>query len=116
MGRIVLDGMKFFSHIGTTGAERDKGSEVTVDLSYVTETSKAGETDDLSDAVDYSKVYETVKKETEIPCNLIENLAHRIMKSLKRDFPTVSYIELKLFKHYPQVDGCLEKSGIILTD
>ena len=108
--------MKFFAHIGTTDAERNQGSDITVNLSYDTETLKAGLSDDLSDAVDYSKIYDTVKHEMSVPCNLIENLAHRIMRELEKKFPTISYIELTLYKHYPKLDGCLEKSGIILTN
>jgi dihydroneopterin aldolase len=115
MGRIILEGMKFFSHIGTSEEEREAGNEITVNLSYKTDTQTPALSDNLNDAVDYSLIYQTVKNETLTPCNLIENLAWRIMKSLQKNFPEISEIELQLFKHYPRVDGKLEKSGIVLT-
>ena len=113
MGKIILEGMKFRANIGTTKEERDLGNDLTISLSFKCDTLTSGISDDLKDATDYSLVYQNVKKETLIPCNLIENLAYRIMESLKRDFPNISGIDLKIYKHYPPIEGGnLEKSGI----
>jgi dihydroneopterin aldolase len=112
MGRIILNGIKFRANIGTTNEERQRGNDITINLSYSTDTLKPGLTDDLNDAVDYSLIFQAVKKETLTPCNLIENLAHRILTRLKKEFPQISDVKLQLFKHYPQVDGELECSGI----
>ena len=112
MGKIILNGMKFRTNIGTTEKERNEGNDITINLSYQTDTVKPGLSDNLEDAVDYSLIFQAVKKETLTPCNLIENLAHRILRRLKTEFPQISEIKLQLFKHYPQVDGELEYSGI----
>lgn len=112
MGKIILNGMKFRTHIGTTEEERNAGNDITINLSYSTDTLTPGISDDLNDAVDYSLIFQAVKKETLTPCNLIENLAHRILTRLQKEFPQISEVKLQLFKHYPQVDGNLECSGI----
>ena len=115
MGKIILEGMKFYANIGTTEEERNKGNDITINLSFKCDTLTAGISDNLSDATDYSLGYQAVKAETLTPCNLIENLAYRIMQRLKNDFPKISGIELKLYKHYPKIEGGnLEKSGIEL--
>ena len=114
MGRILLEGMKFRVNIGTTIQERNQGNDITVDISYNCDTLTSGLSDNLKDAVDYSLIYDVIKKETFKPCNLIENLAYRMLHSVKIQFPEISDITLKLYKYYPAVDGELEKSGIIL--
>lgn len=114
MGKIILKGMKFRVNIGTTDNERAAGSDVTINLTYNCNTLRAGMSDNLADAVDYSRVFSSIKDETRMPCNLIENLAHRIMGRLKVDFPEISDLKLTLFKSYPAVEGELEMSGIEL--
>ena len=38
MGKIILNGMKFRTHIGTTEEERNAGNDITINLSYSTDT------------------------------------------------------------------------------
>ena len=112
MGTIRLEGMKFRAHVGTTAEERAAGNDVDVSVSYDCDTWTPGMSDRLEDAVDYSMVYDAVADEMAVECNLIENVAHRILLRLKRDFPVISNIGVIVRKHYPAVSGSLECSVV----
>lgn len=110
-----MEGMRFRGHVGTTAQERAAGNDFVVTLGYDTDTSKAGLSDSLSDAVDYSKVFESVGLEFRVECCMIENLAHRIMSRVIADFsPLIWNVSLRICKRYPSVDGQLEQSVIEL--
>jgi dihydroneopterin aldolase len=112
MGVIRLEGMKFRAHVGTTAQERANGNDVDVSVSYDCDTDTPGRTDNLEDAVDYAMVYDAVAKEVGVECNLIENMAHRILLSIKNNFPELSNILVVVRKHYPAVSGSLECSVV----
>ncbi len=48
------------------------------------DTSKAEETDNLDDTVNYQEVYAVVKREMMISSKLLENVAKRILNAIKR--------------------------------
>ena len=58
MGRIELCGMKFFARHGCLESEREQGNEFTVDFACDYDTSFAERSDDLSDTLDYSRVFD----------------------------------------------------------
>ena len=72
----------------------------------------AMQSDDVTDTVSYAEVYETVKKEMEIPSKLLEHVGGRIVKRLFGDFPPIEDIELKLSKRNPPMGADIEAAGI----
>ncbi len=114
MGTIRLEGMKFRAHVGTTDEERRAGNDVDVTVYYDCDTDTPGRTDRLEDAVDYAKIYDAVALEMAVECNLIENIAHRILQRLKADFDAISNIGVIVKKHYPAVSGSLECSVVVV--
>ena len=104
--------MKFRAHVGTTDAERMAGSDVDVTVYYDCDTETPGISDCLDDAVDYSKIYDAVAWEMLVECNLIENIAHRILMRLKKNFAGISNVGVVVRKHYPAVAGALECSVV----
>ncbi|MCQ2251201.1 MAG: dihydroneopterin aldolase [Bacteroidales bacterium] len=115
MGRIILEGMKFRGHIGTTAEERAAGNDFEITVGYDCNTLRPGLSDNLNDAVDYSKVFDAVSEEMAVECSLIENLGHRLMRRLVTGFPNISNIRLRIRKKYPAVAGHLECSVLELT-
>jgi dihydroneopterin aldolase len=73
-------------------------------------------TDDLDDTLNYAVVYEVVKREMEIPSNLIEHVAGRIMRALKTAFPQITAIDLKLSKLNPPIAGEVASASVILSE
>ncbi|MFB6290990.1 MAG: dihydroneopterin aldolase [Candidatus Bipolaricaulia bacterium] len=79
MDKIKINDLSIRTIIGTEGYEREDEQEVIVNLTLFVEDIKAGDTDELRDTVDYSKlkneIYGTVK---DSEFKLIESLAEEI--------------------------------------
>ncbi len=75
MAQLTLQNMEFYAHHGHFTEENIIGGRFRVDVVIETDISKAAASDDLKDAVDYSRVYELVKKEMHQVSHLIEHVA-----------------------------------------
>ncbi|MFM2284937.1 MAG: dihydroneopterin aldolase [Bacteroidota bacterium] len=116
MGLIALEGMEFFAYHGVYPEERASGQWFRVELELTNDFSKAAQSDDLSDALDYVAVYEVLKEEMAIPAHLLEHLAHRINKRLKQVFPAIEKLRIKITKMQPPIEGKLAGISIVLED
>ena len=112
--QIELNQMVFHAFHGVDPQERKVGNRFVVDLLLTLPLEKAMESDDLNDTVNYALVYEVVKKEMEIPSNLIEHVAGRIVRSLHDRFPQISIVRLKLSKINPPIGADMESASIIV--
>lgn len=114
--KIELDAMKFYAYHGVMPQERIVGNHFVVTLTLSLPFCRAIITDDLEDTLNYAAVYETVKREMEIPSNLIEHVAGRIMRALKTAFPQIIAIDLKLSKLNPPIAGEIASASVILSE
>jgi len=105
MDLLSLNGMRFYAYHGLYEQENREGQYYEVDLQLSLDLSRVCSTDSLEDGIDYSKVYETVRKEMETPSHLIEHVAERICQSVKRDFPKVKDVTIRLRKPHPPIEG-----------
>ena len=81
--RLLLHGLRFFGRHGHHEEERKLGSHFVVDLEITADTAAAAASDDLRDALNYSEVYEAVRRLTEeTECRLLETLAARIAEAV----------------------------------
>jgi len=115
MGQLILHNMEFYAHHGHFKEERIIGGRFTVDLVIDTDISKAAETDDLEDAVDYSKIYEVVRTEMSQPSHLLEHLAKRIIDAVYTISGNISQVTVTVSKLNPAIGGNMGKFSIILT-
>ena len=115
MGQLVLQNMEFYAHHGHFEEERIIGGRFTVDLVIDTDISKASETDDLGDAVDYSKIYEVVRAEMSRPSHLLEHLAKRIVDAVFPVSGNISRVTVTVSKLNPAIGGNMGKFSVILT-
>jgi dihydroneopterin aldolase len=77
--RIYLRGLLFYGYHGVLPEENRLGQRFIVDIEMQAELGEAGRTDDLTRTVDYTRVYEDVRKIVEgPPLKLIEAVAERI--------------------------------------
>jgi 7,8-dihydroneopterin aldolase/epimerase/oxygenase len=58
----------------------------------------ASKNDDLSKTINYAEVYDIVSNEMKIKSKLIENIAFRIIASIKKSFPHIKSINIKVHK------------------
>lgn len=104
MGRIVLEGIQAWGHHGTLPEERDRGQPFVADVRLDVDTSTAAESDELDDAVDYSKVARAVHGVLAgEPVNLLETLVSRILDVVMDD-SRVREAEVRVCKPQAPVD------------
>lgn len=87
MDKITIGGASFFCNLGVTEEEFRKKQEVIIDIELHVDAKKAAKTDNIKDAVDYSKIYKSVKEIAESgKCHLIEALAESITNGILKRF------------------------------
>ncbi len=114
MGSIILENIKIYSNHGCLEEEARIGSDYLVDLEAHANFSKACESDELEDALDYVSLNAIVKEEVGIRSKLLEHVCKRILDRIGNELPTVTYAKVKLSKLNPPIGGHVEKVSIIL--
>jgi dihydroneopterin aldolase len=112
MAVIALEGMEFFSYHGHFEEESVIGTKFIIDLHFETDTSKAEESDELEDTVNYQEVYLTIKEQMRESSKLIEHVARRTLNVLMEKYPEIESASLKLRKINPPLGGLLESVSI----
>lgn len=109
-----LENMKFRAFHGCLLEERRDGNTFYVTLEYDYDMMPAAEADDLSLAVDYSVIYDIVSEQMYQPSYLLENVAFRIAKAVKKRFPQIVRGSVKIVKMNPPVDGPCDNSSVTM--
>lgn len=112
---ILLEEMRFFAHHGVFKEERQTGNNFTVSLRLGVSLTDAAESDNLVDTVNYGNAYAVVKREMDIPSNLLEHVAKRIIDGLFDEFGRqLKSIEIHLSKHNPPVGGEVARATVVM--
>ena len=106
--------MKFHAYHGCLDFEKRDGNTFLVNLILELNTEKAEISDKLEDTLNYQEVYDVVKREMEIPSNLIEHAARRILDALIENFPQILHLNLRLFKLNPPLGGDVESVSVVM--
>jgi len=112
---IRLDKMKFYAFHGVMEQEKKVGNTFVVDIEFAFDLSKASETDELSDTINYVEIYNIVKNEMETPSKLLEHVAGRILRKIKMEFPVIEKVEICIAKERPPIGGEIESATIVMT-
>ena len=112
MALITLNDMRFYAHHGCFEQERAIGTHFRVDMAFETDTLRAEVTDNIVDTVSYLDVYQVVKQEMGKPSNLLEHVARRVGERVKRDFPAVTSVRVKVSKLNPPLGGHLDSVSV----
>lgn len=114
MALILLENMEFFAYHGCFAEEQIIGNRFIVNLTFETDTSAAETSDNLHDTVNYQAVYNIVKKEMDIKSKLLEHVASRIGIGVKKNFPQIERLMVKISKTNPPLGGKLENVSVQL--
>ena len=109
MGKIILENMKFHACHECWRMKRSR-QYFPGNRCHGSRYKKAGVTDRLEDTLNYQLVYDAIEKEMNIPSELIEHVAQRIMDRLMQEFSQIRAISLTLSKLNPPLGGDVEKS------
>jgi len=116
MHLVHIENATFHAFHGVFEEERRLGNKFVVNLRIETDFSRAAKEDYLNGTIDYSKVYEVVKEEMLRPSKLIENVAHRIITSIKRRFSPIHSIEVQIKKCNPPISGEIENVCVTIRE
>ncbi len=104
--RILLEGMHFFGYHGTRSEETTLGQRFVVDIELHCDLQAAGESDDLSQTVDYSEVYRSARAIVEgPPFKLTEAVAERIATTILAQHARVRVVHVKVAKPQVRMEG-----------
>jgi dihydroneopterin aldolase len=112
MSKIILENMEFHAFHGVLEHEKTFGNTFLVTVVIEINTEKAAFTDHLEDTVNYQLIYQTIKKQMDVPSNLIEHVTQRILDKLMNKFPRILHLDIKLSKMNPPLGGKVEKVSI----
>jgi 7,8-dihydroneopterin aldolase/epimerase/oxygenase len=116
MGTIKLKNIRTYSYHGCLIEEGKIGSDYSVDLDVKTDLRKSSVSDNLVDTVDYVLLNRIVEEEMAIRSNLLEHVAHRIIKRIFDEVPSVSRILLAVSKLNPPIGGDVEAVTIEMEE
>ena len=111
---IELKKMLFHAYHGATEQERIVGNTYRVDLKLFLDLSKAIESDNLNDTLNYADIFYLIKDEMNIPSDLIEHITGRIVRKIKERYPQITKIKIRLAKINPPVEGEMKEAAIII--
>ncbi len=111
---IFLNDVRIYAYHGVLPQERTVGGwyRLWVDVDY--DFTRALETDNVDDTLDYSKMLAVVNEEMSVPSNLVEHVAGRIAKALFKSFPDIDSAEIKIVKENPPMGNDTAGAGVLL--
>lgn len=105
MSVISIEGMEFFAYHGHFKEEQVIGTKFRCDVFLEVDTTKAEQTDNLKDTVNYQAVFGLVKEEMGNKSHLLEHVARRVVERIKNEFPAVNKVRFKIRKLNPPLGG-----------
>jgi dihydroneopterin aldolase len=100
--------------------ERVIGGDYRVDVVLDCDLDAAGQSDDLTETVDYCLVHRVAAREMAVQSRLIEHVGRRIVKGLRAEIdntpglPEVASIEVTVTKFSPPVDGDVASVAVVI--
>ena len=109
---VFLRNVRFHAFHGVLPQERQVGGEFLLSLRVGYPLARAMESDGVGDTLNYATLFDLVKQEMDIPSQLLEHVAGRIVKAIGEQFPKVSSIHLKITKKNPPMGADCDGAGV----
>jgi dihydroneopterin aldolase len=99
----------FYGYHGARSEEQSVGGKFEADVDLYTDFSNAAGNDDLSQTIDYHKVYSFIYHlALEQKYYLIESLAVKVADSLLKEFPAAQKVAVRIRKNNPPLGGVVD--------
>jgi dihydroneopterin aldolase len=116
MDSIIARGLTFHACHGVEAQEKTNPQTFKVDLEMYLDLETAGQTDELSNTIDYGEACRLAEKVvTETSCNLIEALAENIARNLLLAFPLLTGVEVTVYKPEAPIEAEFEYFAVKIT-
>ena len=110
---LKIENIKLWARVGVLDEERQLGQLFSLDIFLWTNFEKCTENDDLKKTVDYSKLVEIIKDQSnKIYCFTIEKYSKAILEIIDEEFK-LSKIKIILTKCNPPITGFDGKVSIV---
>lgn len=110
--KIILEDLKIYAYHGVLPEERILGTWYILNVEVHADLWEAAASDALKDTLNYAQINDLVHEEMEIPSDLLEHVAGRIISRLEAQFPEVSEVNIRITKTRPPMRG--EMKGVSL--
>jgi len=111
---ISLNEMEFRAFHGCYDLERKVGNRFAVNLVVTAELGRIAAEDDVTQAVNYLTVYQTVREQMAVTQRTIERVALNIIDALYARFPAIVRIRCTVEKIAPPLGGKIARVGVTL--
>lgn len=111
---IYLKDIHCYAYHGVAPLENIIGNEYIINLKLKVDISKAYQTDEVADTVNYADVHSIIKAEMAIPSKLLEHVAGRIVQKLFDEIPAIEEIQFYLSKRNPPMGADIDAAGVEL--
>ena len=95
--------------------EKVVGNRFLVSVWIEADVAEAAQNDDLSKSINYLTVFEVVRAQMEVPSNIIEHVARRIIDAIYEEFPQALKVSVKVSKLAPPLGGKVDSASAMLT-
>ena len=111
MGLITVKGIRLYAYHGHLPEEAKLGGHFIVNVWVTADTSKAEQSDDLNDTIDYVKIIAIVKEQMAIRSNMIEHPVKRIVDAIL-PLHKVKKVKVEVEKIQPPIDATFDKISV----
>ena len=111
---ITLTNVRFRALHGVLPQERRVGGDYLLTLRVGFDVSRAVQSDDVADTLNYATLYEMARQEMAIPSQLLEHVAGRIGQRVLSEWPEVTTIDLTLTKENPPMGADCDGASVEL--
>ncbi len=117
VAKIDLDEIRVYAFHGCFEEEQRVGNWFTVNVSLDVECGKAAVSDNISDALNYVEVYNTIRTEMAKKSHLLENVVMRIASALRTGFEAKGLIggSVRVSKMAPPVGGEMKSVSVTMS-
>ncbi len=109
---ITLHDVRFHAFHGVMPQERKVGGDFSVTMRVSVDISRAMETDDVDDTLNYATLYALVKEVMDVPSCLLEHVVGRMAKAVFVAFPQVLAVDIKLTKLNPPLGADCQGASV----
>jgi dihydroneopterin aldolase len=115
--QIALEGIVYYATHGAYPEENTLGAKYELDIYLEVSTDtvlKAAETDDLSQTVNYKKIFEIASEIMLERQKLLETLACKIAHAILIQEPKVLHVQVRVSKYHPPLGGVCNRTFVSL--
>lgn len=109
---ITLHDVRFHAFHGVMPQERKVGGDFSVTVRVSVDISRAMESDDVADTLNYAALYDIIKKVMEKPSCLLEHVVGRMAKAIFVAFPQVLAVDVKITKVNPPLGADCQGASV----